>query len=216
MAKPPRSYNVNPDRVRALLARYSCPVPFHAVRTRFLGNIASPVLTVSPLEAVSDLWGGDLPEFESDEAINELMTVLVMGLWNSLARHQERNAPFRLVRLTAPVDRESLASALLVRSEEVAGFIDGLFGRRTELDLPERAHTALRRLGEMRALFQGAHLVCSDTTKAASESDVANLAAQLAALCGPAEHEMHETVLACTRARRDMLRGAAARKPTLH
>jgi len=29
--------------VLALLKRYKCPTPFHEVRTRFLGSIASPV-----------------------------------------------------------------------------------------------------------------------------------------------------------------------------
>jgi hypothetical protein len=43
--------------------RYQCPVPFYALRTRFLGNIASPIMSASPLDAVKALWGGDLPEF---------------------------------------------------------------------------------------------------------------------------------------------------------
>jgi hypothetical protein len=51
------------DQVRALLKRYACPVPFHEIRTRFLGNIASPVMSASPLDTVKELWGGELPEF---------------------------------------------------------------------------------------------------------------------------------------------------------
>jgi hypothetical protein len=35
-----------------LLDRYKCPV----VRTRFLGNIASPVMSASPIETVRGLW----------------------------------------------------------------------------------------------------------------------------------------------------------------
>ena len=66
--------------IRLLLARYKCTVPFHAVRTRFLGNIASPALNVSPIEVVKSLWGGELPEFESTDEVNELMAMLVMGL----------------------------------------------------------------------------------------------------------------------------------------
>ena len=74
-------------------------MPFHAVRTRFLGDIASPVMSASPLDAVKALWGGELPEFDSLDAVNELLRILVMGLWNRLSRHQERSAPFRLVRI---------------------------------------------------------------------------------------------------------------------
>ena len=42
MAKRRAAPTASDDKVRALLDRYQCPVPFHAVRTRFLGNIASP------------------------------------------------------------------------------------------------------------------------------------------------------------------------------
>ena len=41
--------------IKALLAAYACPVPFHEVRTRFLGGIASPGLLVSPLDVVKNL-----------------------------------------------------------------------------------------------------------------------------------------------------------------
>src|SRR3954452_19260889 len=87
------------DEVRLLLDRYKCPVPFHEVRTRFLGNIASPVLTASPMQTVRELWGGELPEFSDIDAANELISGLVMGLWNGLTRHQDRAVPFRLVRV---------------------------------------------------------------------------------------------------------------------
>jgi hypothetical protein len=61
------------DQVRALLERYRCPVPFHAVRTRFLGNIASPDMQASPIKMVEALRGGELPSFESLDAANELI-----------------------------------------------------------------------------------------------------------------------------------------------
>ena len=60
MAKSPLKA-VSDVEVRILLDRYRCPVPFHAVRTRFLGDIASPVMLASPLNAVKALWGGELP-----------------------------------------------------------------------------------------------------------------------------------------------------------
>lgn len=202
--------------IRLLLARYKCPVPFHAVRTRFLGNIASPALNVSPIEVVKSLWGGELPEFESTDEVNELMAMLVMGLWNGLARHQERKAPFRLLRFNIPTDREALGNLALVRSQELEGFIEGVFGNRNEMDLPERAHKALKDLGEIRALFLGVHRVCSDPTKFASKADVTKTVHQLATLSRIAEHEIYEAVLSCTRARRDMLSRLAMTKPTLH
>jgi len=81
--------------VRALLDRHACPVPFHAVRTRFLGNIATPMFGASPLRVVEGLWGGELPEFDSMAEAETLIGLLVQGLWNDLARHQKRSQPFR-------------------------------------------------------------------------------------------------------------------------
>jgi len=37
----------NEKMVRALLEKYGCPVLFHEVRTRFLGNIAKPQLAAA-------------------------------------------------------------------------------------------------------------------------------------------------------------------------
>ena len=89
----------NDEEVRVLLERYRCPLPWHAVRTRFLGNIASPDVQASPIKTVEALWGGQLPTFDTIEAANELIGALVMGVWNRLTRHQERAVPFRLIRL---------------------------------------------------------------------------------------------------------------------
>jgi hypothetical protein len=61
MAKPPAPSNATDEEVRAILERYRCPVPFHEVRTRFLGNIATPVMSASPIKTVEGLWGGGRP-----------------------------------------------------------------------------------------------------------------------------------------------------------
>ena len=79
-ASPPPATD---EQVRALLEKYKCPVPFHEVRTRFLGNIASPNVSASPIKVVQDLWGGDLPTFDAIDEANELIGALVMGLWTA-------------------------------------------------------------------------------------------------------------------------------------
>ena len=55
MPKQPNPQPVSDDEVRALLQRHRCPVPFHEVRTRFLGNIATPALSASPIKIVEGL-----------------------------------------------------------------------------------------------------------------------------------------------------------------
>src|SRR5271157_585601 len=102
-ASPPSATD---EQVRMLLEKYKCPVPFHEVRTRFLGNIASPNVSASPIKVVQDLWGGELPTFDAIDEANELIGALVMGLWNPLTRHQDRASPFRLMRVDTASTRE--------------------------------------------------------------------------------------------------------------
>ena len=73
MGRRPVPFPVTEEDVRALLERYACPVPFHEVRTRFLGNIAAPAAPVSPVKMIESLWGGELPEFETLAAANVMI-----------------------------------------------------------------------------------------------------------------------------------------------
>jgi hypothetical protein len=214
-SKPPVEA-VSDNDVRALLERYRCPVPFHAVRTRFLGNIASPIISASPLDAVKALWGGELPEFDSLDAVNELLAVLVMGLWNRLTRHQERSAPFRLVRAEIPETKEGLVRVALVRREELDGFVEDVFGKEQSLELPERAHRALDTLSELRAIFDGLYELAGNPTKPVTADDVVQTRRNFRELTKVGEREIHEVILSCTRARRQLLNSVPTAKPTLH
>ncbi len=208
--------SVSDDDVRALLQRYGCAVPFHEVRTRFLGSIASPAISVSPIRVVEGLWDGELPTFDSLDDANALIEALVSGLWNRLTRHQQRSAPFRLTRIDVAPTREGLSALAVMRREELDGFVDGLFGDNEDLDFPERAHRGLDRLAGMRALFAGVLTVTGDDTIPGTETDMQTTLQHLRALTKNAEHEIHEIVLSCTRARRQTLPGSPARKSTLH
>ena len=203
------------DQVRALLERYACPVPFHEVRTRFLGNIASPVMEASPVDAVKGLWGGDLPEFDSREAANGLIGALVMGLWNRLTHHQERATPFRLTRGSAPATLEGVRALALMRSQELDGFVEGFFARREVMDVPERAHRSFDILGEIRGLLVSVQNMTADETTPAM-AELNKMLRHLHEMTRIAEHEIHAVVLSCTRARRQMLARLPMKKPTLH
>lgn len=216
MAKRPVPPTTTDEEVRTLLERYACPVPFHEVRTRFLGSIATPVIGTSPMKMVGDLWGGELPEFESLEAANVVIGALVMGLWNRLTCHQERNAPFRLVRLKVAATHDGRAALALTRRQEIDGFIEGLFGGKEAVDLPERAHRGVSVLGEMRALMAGIVHMAPDTTNPATGKDIQGTLRQIGELTKIADHEIHAVVLSCTRARRQMLVAMTTQKPTLH
>ena len=105
MARKPPKY-VGDAKIRALLETFSCPTPYHAVRARFMGIIASPVLSVSPIRTIEDFWPGGMPVFESTEEANTLFQPL-LGLWNHLADHQKRSKPFKLTVKPFSDDRES-------------------------------------------------------------------------------------------------------------
>ena len=215
MKKPSLKY-VGDRSVRALLARYACPIPFHAVRTRFLGNIATPKLDASPVQTIKSLWGGKLPEFDDMAAVNELFEAL-MSLWNALAKHQSGTKPYRLARMAATPDPADLRRVCRTRTEELEGFIDGLFGDEEVIDLPERAHEALDHLGEINAMMHGIlDLLEREAAPPASEQDVVSLLNKVRELSCTAEKELHALVLSCTRARQQVLATIAVDKPTIH
>ena len=165
---------------------------------------------------MKNLWGGQLPEFESLDAVNELIGILINGLWNSLTRHQRRSDPFRLVRTSVPETRAGLAELALIRRQELDGFIEGLFGGADELDLPAKASSALDTLGEVRAMIAGVQQVASDASKPSELSDIATTMKHLRELTRIAENELNRVVLDCTRARRQLMNSVGTARPTRH
>ena len=215
MKKPSLKY-VGDQSVRALLARYACPIPFHAVRTRFLGNIATPKLDASPVQTIKSLWGGELPEFDDMVAVNELFEAL-MSLWNALTKHQSAIKPYRLVRMAATPDPDDLRRLCRTRTEELEGFIDGLFGDEEVIDLPERANEALDNLGEINTMMHGIlDLMERESAPPASEQEVVSIFRKVREFSRIAEKELHALVLSCKRARQQVLSTIAVDKQTIH
>jgi hypothetical protein len=212
----PKAAGATSADVIALLKRYKCPTPFHEVRTRFMGNIASPVMGASPLETVKQLWGGELPEFDSMEAVNDLLNTLVAGLWNRLTEHQSSRNPFRLIRFDVAQTREGLTHFALVRRQELDGFVQGLFGAEVEIDLPARAHQALGVLAEVRAFLVGIIDLLNDVSKPAAHDDLKDLVRNSHKMGLIVETELNQIILSCTRARRQSLAQMPAHKPTFH
>ena len=112
--------------------------------------------------------------------------------------------------------REALAALALMRVQEIEGFVHGLFGREEAIDLPERAHRALDDLGKMRALFGAVQKVASGVVKDATLDNMEVTLRHMREMTKSAEHAMHTVVLYCKRARRQMLAGVPASKPTMH
>jgi N-methylhydantoinase B/oxoprolinase/acetone carboxylase alpha subunit len=103
-----------------------------------------------------------------------------------------------------------------MRHQELDGFVEGLFGQETSIDLPERATRGLDVLGEMRALVAAVFDMANEESKTATSQDIEAVLRNMREMTKIAEHEMHAVILACTRARRQLLATPPAAKPTLH
>lgn len=191
--------------VVALLNRYQCPTPFHAVRARFMGSIVSPVPDRSPMNTIQELWGGKFPPLDSVDDLNRLLHVLADGVWNRLTAHQTAGRPFRLTRIKAGQTLEGVHHYALVRKQEIEGFMDGLFGPHEEIDLPESARDGVATIGEIRAMLAGAINLLDEAGLPAAPDEIGGLGENLQALAAILEKEMNAVVLSCSRARRQVL-----------
>ncbi len=214
MKRPSLRY-VGDMRIRELLRAHDCLTPFHAVRTRFLGNIATSRLDASPIQVIQELWGGELPEFEDTGHANALFQGL-MSFWNHLAKHQSRSKPFRSVRVPSEIARDSLLALCRTRTEELEGFVDGLYGSDETIDLPERAVEGMEALGEINAMLHGVLHLLEDPDQSPNDRELRDTSRNVKNLTDIAEKEIHTVILSCVRARREALKQLGTSRPTMH
>jgi hypothetical protein len=211
LPKSPRGRGTPTDKVvQALLARHRCPTPLHALRTLLLGAIASPRLEVSPMASLAQAWGGELPEFASAADVEEVMQVIVHGLWNRLSEHQNARTPFRLPRFEVLPTRPALLDLARMRAQELKAFVDGLFGTNDEMLLPLKAHEAVVALAELHAMFEGASGLLADDTKAAPDPELKGLLRNLQQMTIVADEQINKVVQSCKRSRGQRLEATAS------
>ena len=177
-----------------MLERYDCPMPFHAVRTHFLGAMCAPG-PVQPMKTLARIWNGTLPAFPSIEAVNELLGVLIGGFWNALVVHQDEAHPCRLMTIPARATREGLACVAEIRAEELHGFLRGVFGDEESLELPGPMGESLDALMELEGIFAGMQELLEDPDQPATASELKGLKSKVSELTAIAELEMHAVVL---------------------
>ncbi len=214
MAARDKKQSVDDAALRALLKRYACPIGYHQVRSRFMGNIATPDMNASPMQEIRRIWNDDLPEFEDREEAEAFFSALLQGMWNGLGAHQKRNNPFRLVRVKiAPASYEYLARLGKARREEIEGFLDGLFAGQDEMDFPESAHKGIGILGELRALFAATEDLANNPPGPADVSSLEQTAKHLRELTRIAEIEINAILQSCRKARQQMLETHVMERP---
>ena len=198
--RPPAARLSDPQ-IQTLLTRHQCPTPMHVLRMRLLGAIASPRLDVSPIQVVTQAWGGELPEFASQAEAEELFQALLSTWWNRLAEHQNARNPFRLPREEVKPTRQALLALAQVRAQELAGFVDGLFGGEVEMDMPEKAHETLTALAEIHAMFKGTAALLSDESVSAPARELTELLRTFQKLTITADEAINRIIQSCKRAR---------------
>jgi hypothetical protein len=141
--------------LQRLLEKYNCPTPFHVVRMRFLGEIASLDFGASPIKTIESFWDGDLPVFDRKEEGSAFFQAM-MSLWNRLARHQD-GVLVKLFKLKKLREWDDVAAAFRMRAEEIRdGFLVGYAGSGTDQHLPESLEEALHGLNEIADRFDEA------------------------------------------------------------
>ena len=214
MAKPAKGSQQDGATIKALLLRYACPVPHYQVRARFMGNITSPDMNVSPMQEIQRIWNGGLPEFETHKEAEAFFDVLLQGMWNGLSSHQKRTDPFKLVQVkNAPASYEFLARLGKVRREEIEGFIDGLFAGKDEMDFPETAHKSIGILGELRAMFAATEELATNRPGPASLSSLEQTAKHLREMTRIVEIEINAIIQSCRKARMQILEAQTMERP---
>ena len=136
-------------------------------------------------------------------------------MWNHLAGHQSGTKPFRLLRWAVGAVGADLKRLCQTRTEELEGFIEGLFGDEEGVDLPERASEALGCLGEINAMMHGV-LDLIRREPPPSGKELAPTVKNVKELSRIAEKELHTLVLSCKRARQQLLSTLPVDKPTIH
>lgn len=188
--------------VRELLEYFSCPYPFHQVRAGFMGNVASPALHVMPLREVERTWNGALPEFRSADEMNSFMQIMVMGFYNKMSSHQDRDNPFKLVKLE-PIFLSNVCVMLFgsARHEEIDGFVGGLFCGQKDIALPTIAREAIESLLEKRESFAAAAEMANDPSEQADEASIERTLEKFQEMTQAAEEEINVVIQSCKAAR---------------
>jgi hypothetical protein len=130
---------------RVSLRRYDCPTPFHVVRMRFVGWVASPALAASPLTIIESLWPGGLPEFVGERESTTFFETFA-GLISHVSRYQN-GIRVKMAKLPKPRDVENLIGAFRIRAEEIReGFTVGYWGGEEGAQAPAEQEASLHEL----------------------------------------------------------------------
>ena len=198
--KPTTPINALHADVRRLLKKYKCEYELHEVRALFMGAIASPMDRVNPMQELKSLWKGELPPFKNIEAVNELMQVFAMGLWNQLSAHSDPDHPFELTVFSGVNTDKELKHFAQVKRDEIECFITGFFQGEDKIKLPPEIGESLDVLEDVSGMFAGT--AAMPAKAGAGDMPISNFAEKLRQLAMIAQNEINIIVVSAALARR--------------
>jgi hypothetical protein len=183
--------------LKKMLQAHNCPLGLHEVRMRIIGHLIAPEPGVSPIDAVQGLWGGHLPEVDDIDDLNEILDMLMSGIWNPLALQvRVQRDRIKLSKSPAGKGSKALARVALVRLQELQRFEEGLLGGAEFVDIPQPAAQSMRTLGELAQLFASVHNTIESGAMGTID-DLKGLKANVAKLVTIAEDELNAVIDAC-------------------
>lgn len=133
--------------VAKFLEQYGSATPFHVVRLRVLGALASPNKDLLPVMVIASFWPEDkFPKFVTKDEADTFFSTF-MGLWRRLEKMSE--ASQNMLSATGKIPSlEDARETLLRRVEEVdAGFIEGFWGGLDDMPMPSATAALIDGLG---------------------------------------------------------------------
>jgi hypothetical protein len=198
--KPTTPINALHADVRRLLKKYQCQYQLHEVRARFMGAIASPMDQINPMQELKALWNGELPPMKNMTAVNELIQVFAMGLWNQLSAHSDPEHPFELTAFSGANSEKDLKQFAQIKRDEIECFVAGFFQGEEKIKVPPEIGESLDVLEDLVGMFAG--VVAHPKKSPANELEIADLMGKLQKVVEIAQKEINLIINSTAQARR--------------
>lgn len=139
------------------------------------------------------------------------MQVLVIGLWNHVARHFGSHEPFALIDNTPEPTEKGIKDHAKVRFEEIQGFLEGFSQGQASLHLSEDTVDCLDVLDDLVQMFGGIARLPKER-QVVTLREIQDLIDQLADLTDIAQKEINQIIAISATQRR----GEDVDPPRLH
>ena len=133
-------------------------------------------------------------------AVNELMQVFAMGLWNQLSAHCDPGHPFELTPFSGINSDAEMRIFAQIKREEIECFITGFFQGADKIKLPPEIGESLDVLEDLVGMFAG--VVAIPKKSHDGEVEIVGLMSELQKVAGIAQKEINIIIVSTAQARR--------------